>query len=804
MTAAASAQERHPNTELSIVDVTQLDQGEINYSYALGPIVELSDSVRAEPVDEFDSLRTSLSGATLVGTASIIADLLRPSDSPRSFKSGDAPDRAMHLQVSIEGEQYILDVVQSAYDEIRRLRHVTAVVVNHQPIGYARFTFDHVNNLLVGTISSAKGDYRILPISGSDTQLIVRLDARENNKYRKITVAGRTSKLIERITESHAQAELIADVQPWYISLPKDDNLVRIRGGTLGSVSLAKIADPDEVSRLLRGLAPITGFQEGLEFEITSYPEELDEADNEYAIRYRQLINGIPVRHDQEIAIDSTGKVLFILSSIVDPADAPAIESLIDERKAFGIAVDALKSSLGSTRYTFEEFYFPEIPKLSYVVRGDADGVWPLWHFGVLIRDGDRNAIQSVVVDALTGEVSFPSMLVGVDGEDFRHNVYKSICPQNPPEQAGSCTMLIWRESNDSDFECESDPDCSNVAYSKVKGVVSIANILGEQNADDNTCCFEIGRHLPGKSYDQLDVIVDTPIPGLLYGGFKQTTETILFPNETFSRTTDVILHELGHAYQWGYNRATLAPQNPPPSTTIYAEGAADAYAGALADLIPASYEPGVTWVIGDSPPSVPENIRRDLTINRMWADLDNPNKSQFEKQSVYGNFFYRLRQQNISKNRVLELTMQTQRLIRDQGTVGIDATDFWNALQASIKPGESTLSAAISTVFGAMSGQSPPPPNNPPLPPVIVDGTFHSCIAPYTVYNMWWSSSLGATDYETYYLNTAGVWTFDNSWIVTNLFAYVPYNTSWRVKACNIFGCSALSTDTFVTPDIC
>lgn len=458
MTASASAQERHPNTELSIVDVTQLDQGEIDYAYALGHIAELSDSARAEPVDEFDSLRTSLSGATLVGTASIIADLLRPSDSPRSFKSSDASARATHVQVSIEGEQYILDVVQSAFDEIRRLRHVTAVVVNHQPVGYARFTIDHVNELLVATISSAKGDYRILPLSGSDTQLIVRLDARENNKYRKVTVAGRTSNLIDRVTEAHAQAELIADVQPWYVSLPKDDTLVRIRGGTLGSVSLAKIADRDEVSRLLKRLAPITGFQEGLEFEITSYPEGLDEADNEYAIRYRQLINGIPVRLDQEIVIDSTGKVLFILSSIVDPAEAPAIETLIDERKAFGVAVDALRSSLGSTRYKFEEFYFPDIPKLSYVVRGVADGLWPIWHFGVLVRDGDRNAIQSVVVDALTGEVSFPSMLIGVNGEDFRHNVHKSIGPQDPPQQAGSCTL---RESNDSELECVSDPDCS-------------------------------------------------------------------------------------------------------------------------------------------------------------------------------------------------------------------------------------------------------------------------------------------------------------------------------------------------------
>lgn len=769
VSASAYGQSLHPNTQLVIADVESIVGVRNRLNDPREKTTPLAVSA-AGVADARSPEAKQRSGAVLVGALVINKELLR-GDGPRTSSNDAPPTSSGILTVQIDGRELTLLVADEVNDAARQLRHVTAVIDGEAQSSYARFTIDDKTGLLVGTVSSSAGLYRLISRDAT-TQFVYRLDAetlREGANLRAIASVEVAPPEVEALERRHTQAELVADVQPWFFRITNDDYSMRVRGGDLGFLNVSSLDDKEPVLSLLARLAPATGFSGAETIELLSVPTlRRNEDRGEYAVRYRQTINGIPVNKFQEITVDQSGKVIAVQSSLLDPTKAPAADALLSQEAAAQLASAALRQS---TERSSAQIDSRTAPELMYRVSGPNHDPVPEWSFPAVSVGADRNLL--VVVNAVSGEAVVRSAVLRAHGEDYRHRIWNA----NGPTE-------IYREIHDAETEClASEPVCEQEIFSMANYMVNTIGAGSEQYTDSATCCLEMGNDVPGQSYNRLDVFVDDDsIPGS-YGEYQPVAREIRI-SEDYSTSVDVVAHEMAHAHLHAYNPTVVADVSEFAGTYYFTEGIADAYAAMVGELYP-GFSPGDPWVNGDSSPALDPGDVKDMTVSQDFADGGS------EK---WGNFFYRVYQDLGSsyKGRLFELTMQVQKNIEDAHADGIDERDFVTALEDSLRPGDSALAAALSEAVLAMSTGS----LIYELPPhgVILSATPNGCAYPQSRYILNWTGSALASYFEFEYLNGFSMWTYDNSWGGTSIFAFVGYSTSWRTRACNAYGCSGYS----------
>jgi hypothetical protein len=146
---------------------------------------------------------------------------------------------------------------------------------------------------------------------------------------------------------------------------------------------------------------------------------------------------------------------------------------------------------------------------------------------------------------------------------------------------------------------------------------------------------------------------------------------------------------------------------------------------------------------------------------------------------------------------------MKTAQHLTDYNENGaLDLNDFYYAVIQATRPNESQLRGRIDQVWGEMGSSIPPPsqgptppgPTAPPLAPSVVDGFPLACDSGIAIHRGFWTATANTSTYRTYVGPFENV--FDDS--VTAVYAWSNFSTDFRVKSCNVAGCSSQSADSY------
>lgn len=390
---------------LSVLDLGSVDPDRIDRVFTQATTVELSDEARKAPLQEVLSRAAQDAGTSLVSAVAIRPYLLQPT-APADATGpviGAVPPHIRHVSLTLQGERFILDVVESEVDPSFGFRHVSAVVVNHSPRSYARFTVDDRAGLITGTVRTDGKTYRIVPSDIKGTQLVYAIDSSDQSgmprRYRPIEMSSAS-----QVEKRHIQAEMAADLR---VSTYSDDGfLVRLRSTAgLGFIDPRMAREPEELRRLLSTLAPLTGGKGDEEFQILSVQTPGREQDH-YVISYQQMIAGLPVSNPRELSLSKDGAVLSLEATLLDPTDLPDATNRMSDRAAFETAAKALELEYGASG----AFMYEHIEEQESVAIRPVNGEWlPIWRSLFSVSSNSHSGGYWVSVNLLNGEAIISS-----------------------------------------------------------------------------------------------------------------------------------------------------------------------------------------------------------------------------------------------------------------------------------------------------------------------------------------------------------------------------------------------------------
>mgnify|MGYP005840753851 CR=1 FL=1 len=315
-----------------------------------------------------------------------------------------------HSTLSIDGDDYVLDVYDSQQDPRLEYRHVSAAVINDSPVSYARFTFpdptnDDVGGALVGTLNLRSGVYRILQ-EESGHQYVYRLDADQDNsrsKYRSLATGLDPDSDLARLERRHVQAEFAATVRPDRFWADPDLPLVQIIGGSLPKISAEDLEDKLQFRERLSETYPVTKLHSDIEVVVDCVEVRLGSREDEGSlIRIEQYIDGLRYIDAGELHIASDGRVVrltmdFLTEKLVDNRGAIRLS----ESEALGLAMEWLREA----NDVVEVVLVSEGERV-YRAQGSAR-LQPRQTFAVTFQDRGRATHSFLVaVDLETGEVT--------------------------------------------------------------------------------------------------------------------------------------------------------------------------------------------------------------------------------------------------------------------------------------------------------------------------------------------------------------------------------------------------------------
>ncbi|TLM75248.1 hypothetical protein ACONUD_18915 [Microbulbifer harenosus] len=571
--------------------------------------------------------------------------------------------------------------------------------------------------------------------------------------------------------------------------------------GNIGKIDLHSLVNSGDsyIEETVKGLSPFLQMSGDEHFEI--YNIEGDpESDGNFVIEFRQMSYGIPINEINRIEVESsTGNIVNINFKIYDSAkiehNRPA---WIDEGAALNIAFNAIGISNGSQKdmasFKRHSLFFQP---------GSDKSLHPYWRFVFTSKKHMTVGHSVVTVDAISGEFRIDNGGVHADyeartkvcikdygiplecpkttGNDQSHVVaYEKPNPNIPdPEEINA--IIGWAES-------PFDPKKYSDPFWIINNAENNWNLV-----DDIVCCF------PG----EINVVLDTPVSNPVYW---PSTDTILFPpkdtasqayiqnGEYYSSQKELVVHERAHRL--------MIKRNP--------DFGEDAIGGrlnvflrslgeGLADVMAATTDGRSTWksdwVFGDGFSSVP----RDAKVSKKFLNFSS-SKSYHENGTIFSNFFYRVsRKEGVSSRLTLKLAMRVGYHIKDEDSDGYDWTDFWVALEASVKHiNNADLTEAISETWSEMDPQGTAVPSIP-LPPPSIWGSFVGCedYGGRAIDLLEWTDV--ATSYAVYYrIRETGVWMLEHTTTDNNGYAYTPVDIEWKVKSCETGICGPLSSDSY------
>jgi hypothetical protein len=762
--------------------------------------------------------------AILVDTSSIDPSKLNSS----RMISMDPNKPSLNLpdpQITIGGENYILSIVESVPDITKMVRYVTAKIVGHT--GQVRFIIDDASGEVVGNFLIDGISYRLIPRdTKKDQQLIFKLKHEASSgkvRSKNIILSKKESSTVYRLEKELLKTELIQEIRPKYYSENHKFNGKRIDviGGNVGKLDIKKLFAKDHsiISNLLSELKLATTSDDSYQYTIGNIRGN---DKNGYSVRFRQVINGIPLQDTSLVKIDPDGKIKHLSSLVLNPdsngikhvkfnqteALEIAKKATIEFRKNVDIKLISLKS-------------MP--PELTYKLVGDDYGLTPHWIIYLYEIEPAKGSAYTVSVDGFTGLANVHSSGIPVT-DQFKTEV----CQPDAGMQLPICQDIIISypfylyhtvvdiisESDFGEFICELSSLCQDPQAKHPWEVINnMEDWLSEST--DGVCCDSVG----GLS-DTVDVMINSQDPQDLGPVYYPGQDTIVFPHPSELNPTkynpvqaqkidDVVVHEATHSVSKSVNGEliTAATTDDDALAAAMVEGFSDA----MAVLYSEKFSPPGDTKVAEELFKNPNDVR-DISDPKTLDDFVDSSDPGIQHQNgkIFGNMIYRSRQAGLSIDQAAKATILIlEQVNRDGGLVGdkFDQKDIKEALER-ISILDQVIGAILETVWSDMNGYEDPPTggggSNPPYSPSYVTGFFTGCTGTVSIYLDSWGSSTGASYYNMYYSTTGGSYTYFGSSSFPSSTVYNTVNGYVKISACNSYGCSALSNNAFFQPHIC
>jgi hypothetical protein len=314
-----------------------------------------------------------------------------------------------YFSLVIEGNEYVLDVVEVTFDPEFGVQQVLAAIVNTTLDAYARFTFDPKSGSIAGTVTSGGQKYRIVSSNDRGAQLVFRLGSAQTDAGGLVTSEKLVASSVAQVERRHVQAERIAEIKPDIFVLPKNGFSTILQGGAIGKVDVARLGEPQVIAHLLKDLSAFTRATGDEEFEILSVGSRDDQGRRR--VKFRQLIGGIPVDFRSTLEVGPDGDVWYLITQVFDPSAAPA--ELLSEQEARRIASEAMERKFGPLGIVEIDW---NRAKLEYVAKATSQeeygiALTPTWRLPARITTTDdplhaRGETVLVVINAETAEAN--------------------------------------------------------------------------------------------------------------------------------------------------------------------------------------------------------------------------------------------------------------------------------------------------------------------------------------------------------------------------------------------------------------
>jgi hypothetical protein len=713
--------------------------------------------------------------------------------------STQVPRQLAKLSLTIEGQEYLLWVVDSMRDSLG-YRHVSATVLN-VPGASASFTVA-ANGQVAGSLVTPHSSYRIVPSSGKE-QLVYRLDPSAGSSADQLLTAVDLDRAARAVELRHVQAMKVAELQLEMAVLRDEGNVLATRGGNLGKLDPHAATEVD-VRALLSRLGHLTNAVEYGEFHVVER--------RNHELRFQQLIGGIPVDAFSSIVTNREGEVSELHIKLADPRLAPSGEP-ISRVQAVTFAVSEYARQAGGGR----EVEVLEESGLIYQHKGGHE-LRPVYRF--YVRSAGSAGLRAHV-DALTGVVTLESTVMPA-AREWGWEVYTTQPGTAPTRGSDPGATLTYRSDNSDEFApgyCAPGVDCSWLNGDiGIPGVVmyELRMIFDDAvaNTDPSLCCEMLGT---GGS-DHLQFIVGTPANTSISGQYNDTTEAITFPpspnTPSTSQNADTVIHEITHHIQDKFGHGL------DDWSRVMREGLADAMVGAVAEWRDPPFidllQQGEKWIVGDGHAGLP-NGYRDIRVPRTLqfisdtlANVAFPDRIHWASQGV-SNLMYRLYNKGVmTDTRFVEFNLKANYWMGGNwdGISGIQIEDLYHTLMLATRSNETALQNAIKQVWTEMGGVIPPPggsgggpgvPGGPGAPgapgaPLAVDGYPLYCSDGVAWHSISWTGMPNTSFYRIH----AGPYYDQHPASVTAIYAWANFSADVRVRSCNGAGCSGLSLDSY------
>ncbi len=761
--------------------------------------------------------------STVVDTASFDLSKLMPSK-VITLDPSEPDINFPDPKLSIDGREFILSVVESVTDHKQRVRYVTAKIVGHK--GQAFFIIDDAAGEVVGNIEIDGDTYRVLPReTNHKQQLIFKTKKLAFDKHtgrsKSVPVSKPSHTSVNRLEKELLKTELLHAIEPALFretlrAEGKSTNLIK---GKIGRIDVAKTLkkDSSDVLRLLVDLDAITLARDDLEYRITQIRGSKKHG---YSVRFRQVVNGIPLRSGSRIKFDSEGNVTQLSTQVIDPLITNVRSSKFSKAEVIEMAEEAIHKHLGKPGLKF--ITLDKIPiKLEYKVIDNNYTLTPYWEL-VFFEVQSGEGSYRVFIDGHTGEVKVSeaedriTTQFQTDVCEHESGVSLPLCEDVniyfPPINIVSTVRDVIEESSTGQFICKLSGLCQDPQAKNPWEVINnMEDWLSESTGD--ICCSDVG----GIS-DSVDVKINTQESG--GPSYNHGTGTISFPHPSSldpavwnpvqtQKIDDIVVHEATHAVIRGVNEDLSDAIN---DGDPWAQAINEGFSDAMAVLYSEKFDPPGDTKIGEDAFKNASDVR-DISEVKTFDDFVDSTAVGMAQENgkIFGNFIYRVREAGLTIDQAAKAIVWIAETVnRNDGLIDdkLDEKDIRDAID-DISVLDQVIGAILEAVWGQMNGYEDPPSgggggSNTPFAPSFVTGFFTSCNGTTSLYSNSWGASAGAAFYSVYYSPSGAGYiysfstSFPGSLTANNIDAFV------KVKACNSNGCSGLSSSTYFQPHLC
>ncbi|HKR43525.1 MAG TPA: hypothetical protein VJU59_28240 [Paraburkholderia sp.] len=236
-------------------------------------------------------------------------------------------------------------LLEQLFDPSRGVVHISGLTANSREA--ARFTTDAKRESIVGTINAASSVYRLIPV-GKFYELY-RLPT--NERYERISAGCAAAAGAVELETFHTQMLALADLQPARVRQIQQEHTLLLQGDSLGNMPAGNSVE--DIKTVLARLTPLIPSLRSLSLNVTQVLDTGNSNNPARAIRFNQLVAGLPVDRRNEIRVDARGLITEMNLSLV-PADIETKPLVIDKKEAIRRAQAQLNLATASSQRNAE------------------------------------------------------------------------------------------------------------------------------------------------------------------------------------------------------------------------------------------------------------------------------------------------------------------------------------------------------------------------------------------------------------------------------------------------------------------